>query len=591
MPSSGSRIARAGLPRRKVLQILGTLGLGSVVFRRALAARAQDAPAVTSDMIKEAEWVTGLEFTDKERELMLRGVNGALSDYEAIRAVALDNTTPPALNFLAQPAESAADPAPSAPVSPIERSPATRPASADELAFAPVTTLASLLKTRKLSSVELTQIYLDRVRRYDPVLRCVITLTEKTALEQARQADREIAAGNYRGPLHGVPWGAKDLMAFPGYRTTWGAAPYKNQIRKEKAAAIERLERAGAVLLAKTSAGALAWGDVWFDATTRNPWNTNQGSSGSSAGSASATSAGLVGFSLGTETLGSIVSPSTRCGVTGLRPTFGRVSRYGCMALSWSMDKIGAITRSVEDCALVLAAIHGRDGRDPSTVQRPFDWPPKRDLKSLRIGFVEDQFDESRLERIQNERFRARMAAALESNRAVLDVLRAQGVRLRPIKLPDKYPVGALSFILNAEAAAAFDDLTRSGRDEELVRQIANAWPNSFRQAQLIPAVEYIRANRIRTLVKREMDELMSDIDVYVCPSFGGNNLLLTNLTGHPQVCLPTGLGRDDRSPQSICFTGKLYGESELLTVAGAYQRATDWHLKRPPIDAPKDES
>lgn len=579
------------IPRRGMLKILGGIGFGSMVFQRALAAQAQDASEVTAEMIKQAEWVSGLEFTDEDRELMLSGVNDAIGDYQRIRQVDIDNAVPPAVHFNAVPAESAGDAETNTGVTPIDSAVADLPSSEQDLAFASVATLASLLKTRKVSSVELTKLYLKRLAQHDPVLRCVISLTEGSALKQAEQADREIAAGNYRGPLHGVPWGAKDLLAFPGYRTTWGATPYKNQTRPEKAAVIERLERAGAVLVAKTTVGALAWGDVWYDATTKNPWNTEQGSSGSSAGSASATSAGLVGFAIGTETLGSIVSPCTRCGVTGLRPTFGRVSRAGCMALSWSMDKIGPIARSAEDCALIFGSIHGRDPRDPSTVQRPFDWPPKRDPRTLRVGFVASEFDESRLEKIENERVRERVASTLAANRAVLDVLRKEGFKLTPIALPDKYPVDPLSFILTAEAAAAFDQLTRSGEDDTLVRQVKDAWPNVFRQGQLVPAVEYIRANRIRTLLMGEMQKLMADIDVYVCPSFGGSNLLLTNLTGHPQVCLPVGFGADDRTPQSVCFTGQLHGESNLLAVANAYQQATDHHLKRPPINVKPGES
>ncbi len=356
--------------------------------------------------------------------------------------------------------------------------------------------------------------------------------------------------------MHGIPWGAKDLIAYPGYKTTWGAAPFKEQVIDTKATVARRLEEAGAVLVAKLTLGALAMGDRWFGGMTRNPWDPRRGSSGSSAGPASATAAALVGFAIGSETLGSIVSPSRVCGVTGLRPTFGRVSRHGCMTLAWSMDKLGPLCRSVEDCALVFAAIHGFDGLDPSAVDRPFAWPPRRDLRTLKVGYVEKAGAE----------------------RAELRVLRDLGVRLVPIELPTKYPLGPLTLILDTEAAAVFDELTRQGVTEGL-----NAWPRIFRQGQFVPAVEYLRANRIRTLVMREMDDVMRQVDLYV----GGNDLLLTNLTGHPTVVLPNGFRKsgDVELPTSIAFTGRLYGETELLAVAHAYQQATGHHLKRPPMD------
>jgi Asp-tRNA(Asn)/Glu-tRNA(Gln) amidotransferase A subunit family amidase len=344
-----------------------------------------------------------------------------------------------------------------------------------------------------------------------------------------------------------------------------------------------RLEEAGAVLVAKTSVGELAWGDVWFGGTTKNPWNTKDGSSGSSAGSASATAAGLVGFAIGTETWGSIVSPCTRCGATGLRPTFGRVSRHGAMALSWSMDKIGPITRSVEDCALVFAAIHGADGHDPTAVDRPFDWPAPRDPKSLRVGYVAKLFDEERGKDAPEDR-RADLKEWADFDRRTLDALRSMGVTLVPIELPSRYPIGPLAAILGAEASAAFDELTRTGKDDMMVRQVADAWPNVFRQGQMIPAVEYLRANRVRTLVMAEMEQAVSKVDAYIVPSFGGDHLLLTNLTGHPCVVVPNGFRTSDGTPTSITFMGKLHGESDVLALAAAWQQATDFHLKRPPL-------
>jgi Asp-tRNA(Asn)/Glu-tRNA(Gln) amidotransferase A subunit family amidase len=422
----------------------------------------------------------------------------------------------------------------------------------------PVSKLATLLRTRQLSAMELTKFFLERLRQYDPALHCVVSYTEEVALKQAERADQEIAADHYRGPLHGIPWGAKDLIAYPGYKTTWGATPYKDQLLDRKATVALKLEEAGAVLVAKLTLGALAQGDLWFGGMTRNPWNPKQGSSGSSAGSSAATAAGLVGFALGSETLGSIVSPCTRCGVTGLRPTFGRVSRYGCMSLAWSMDKIGPIARSVEDCALVFGVIHGADGLDPTAVDRPFSWPLRRDLRTLRVGYVEG--DKSVKEREE------------------LNVLRDLGVQLVPIKLPNQQPVGALRLILTVEASAAFDEITRQGITEGL-----NEWPRTFQRGQFIPAVDYLRANRIRTLLMQEMDEMMARVDLYV----GGNDLLLANLTGHPTLVLPNGFQkRDDvETPLALTFTGRLYGEAELLAVGHAYQQATGFHLRHPPMD------
>ena len=425
--------------------------------------------------------------------------------------------------------------------------------------------LAELLRTKQVTSVELTAMYLDRLKRHGPTLECVVSLTEERAMESARRADAEIAKGKYRGPLHGMPYGAKDLLAVKGTKTTWGAMPYRDQVIDDTATVIRKLDDAGAVLVVKTTLGALAWGDVWFGGMTRNPWNTEKGSSGSSAGSASATAAGLVPFAIGTETWGSIVSPSTVCGTTGLRPTFGRVSRAGAMALSWSMDKIGPICRSVEDCAIVFDAIRGADGIDPAVVDGGFAYRADTKLSGIRIGYVAAMFEEDYPNKARDT--------------ATLDKLRELGATLEPIELP-AIDVMPLACILSAEAAAAFDDLTRSNRDDLMVRQIKNAWPNTFRAARFIPAVEYIQANRIRTQVMHEMEKL--PVDVYITPTFGGDNLLLTNLTGHPCVVLPNGFD-DDGEPTSITFMGRLYGDATVLAVAKAYQDATDFHTRRPP--------
>jgi Asp-tRNA(Asn)/Glu-tRNA(Gln) amidotransferase A subunit family amidase len=526
--------------------------------------------------IKTAAKVIGLEFTRKEIKLMLKDVVENLEAYQTLRKYPLDNAVFPAIEFnplIPLVAETALN----RKVNPItitlpETPGLTVPENLEELAFAPVTVLAQLVRSRKITSVELTKMYISRLKRYDPLLKCVITLTEDLALQQANRADKEIAEGKYRGPLHGIPWGAKDLLATKDIKTTWGAKPYENQVIDVDATVAQRLEEAGAVLVAKLSMGALAWGDVWFGGKTRNPWNTEQGSSGSSAGPGSATAAGLVGFSIGTETWGSIVSPSTRCGVTGLRPTYGRVSRYGAMALSWSMDKIGPICRSAEDCALVFNAIYGPDGKDFTLVDRPFVWNPDVDIKTLRIGYVKDLFEVDEKE-YPNKKY----------DEKVLETFRSLGVNLVPIKLPD-FPVNSLAYILNAEAAAAFDQLTRTGKDDLMVRQVRRAWPNAFRQARLIPAVEYIQANRFRTALILQMAEILKDIDAYIVPSYGGDHLLLTNLTGHPAVVVPNGFN-EKGSPVSITFMGNLFKEAEALVVAKAFQDATDFHEKHPKLN------
>lgn len=523
---------------------------------------------IVSEVVAAAEKVLGLSFTDDERKMMLDNLNERLEHFEQLRQIDIPNSVAPAISF---------DPRLPGMTFESEKQPIQmskppqikRPADLEQAACYPLTHLAELVRSRQVSSVELTEMYLRRLKKFAPQLNCVVTLTEDLAMTQAKRADEQIAAGKYRGPLHGIPWGAKDLLAVKNYPTTWGATPYKEQVIGLDASVVQRLEAAGAVLLAKLSLGALAWGDVWFGGTTKSPWDLKQGSSGSSAGSASATAAGLLGFAIGSETLGSIVSPVSRCAVTGLRPTFGRVSRHGAMALSWSMDKLGPIARAVEDCALVFEAIYGPDGKDDSVSDYAFNWDANKKLTDLRIGYVKSAFEEERDDKAFDDQ--------------TLEVLKSLGVDLIPIELPN-YPYAALRPILIAEAAAAFDELTRSNRDDLLVRQGKDAWPNVFRHARLIPAVEYIQANRIRTLIMREMAKLMTDIDVYVCPSFGGDTMTLTNLTGHPAVVVPNGFSGNTPT-SSMTFTGKLYGEADTLTVAKAYQDATEFHLKHPDMD------
>lgn len=527
---------------------------------------AQDSISVRD--IRSAEKLIGLTFTDAKRESLLGDVQGQLNSFRNLRAVSVPNSVVPSMLFNPIPFGMTFGKRPSV-FAPEGKNSVIVPKSSEELAFYSVSELSTLIRKRKITSEQLTKLYLERIHRYSPMLQCIVTGTESLALAQARRADQEIAAGRYRGPLHGIPYGAKDLLSTRKYPTTWGSVPFRDQVIDENATVIQRLEDAGAVLIAKTAMGELAWGDVWFGGKSKNPWDTTQGSSGSSAGSASGTAAGLFAFSIGSETYGSIVSPSTRCGTTGLRPTYGRVSRYGAMALSWSMDKLGPICRTVEDCALVFNAIYGPDEKDQSVIDLPFIYEPKKtDLKKLRIGYLKADFDSAKEGKAFND--------------SVLAALKRLGAELIPIELPS-YPVDDISIMLGAESAAAFDELTRNGQDDLLVRQIKNAWPNSFRASRFIPAVEYIRAAQVRQLLIQEMQKVMSAVDVYVGPSLEGSSLLLTNLTGHPCVVLPCGFNEKGR-PVSITFTGTLFGEGTLLAVAKQYQDAASFHLKHPSL-------
>ncbi len=442
------------------------------------------------------------------------------------------------------------------------------PENINELAWFSIGQLAELLRTQQISSVSLTEFFIDRIKKYDPQLHAVITLTEDLAMQQARRADSEIQAGIYKGMLHGIPYGVKDLLNTKRYKTTYGAMPYKDQVINEDATVVKMLEDAGAVLIAKLTLGALAMGDVWYGEKTRNPWNTDIGSSGSSAGPASAVSAGLLPFAIGSETWGSIVSPSTRCGTTGLRPTYGRISRSGAMALSWTMDKLGPITRYVEDAAIVFEAIYGPDNMDPTIIDLPFNYDHNVDLSGMKIGYLRSSFE--------------RDSSMQTFNYAALKVMEDLGAELVPFELPEMNAYD-LAFLLSAEAAAAFDELTLSNKDDLLVMQDQNSWPNIFRAARFIPAVEYIQANRARTLLIQQMEEKMKGFDVIITPSFG-KQLLLTNLTGHPCVVLPNGFQNPDK-PISISFIGQLFEEGKVLAVAKAYQDATEHHLKHPVLE------
>lgn len=523
---------------------------------------------ITREVVAGAEQLLGLDFSDAETDLMLRGLKSQLDDYEAIRRFPLSNSVPPALQFNPLPVgfkfETQRRPFRPAPLPRVRL-----PANPDDLAFLSVGELAALIKSRQITSENLTRFYLDRLKRLGPKLECVVTLTEELALEQAQRADRELAAGKYRGRLHGIPYGAKDLLATKGIPTTWGAAPYTNQVFGFDATVIKRLEAVGAVLVAKTTLGELAMGETWFGGRTRNPWNLEQGSSGSSAGSAAGVASGLFPFAIGSETYGSIVSPCDRVGATGLRPTYGRVSRLGAMALSWSMDKIGPICRTVEDCALVFNAIYGPDGIDSTLYDAPFNYNWRLDARKLRVGFLQEDFENQRGERGTNDL-------------AALQRMRELGIELIPVQLPT-YPLGNISFVLSTEAAAAFDELTLSGQDDWLKQQSAGSWPNTFRRRRFVPAVEFLQAQRIRQLLIQDTAKAFADVDVIVSPSQSGSSLLLGNLTGHPTVVVPNGFSTNG-TPTSICFLGKLFGEAELLAVAKRYQDATEHHRKHPQL-------
>ena len=631
--------------RRRLLAICTSFGIAQGFFPGALLAlvstptEAQTTTApdviksakITVAMIESAAIIAGVHIDDNNKAAMVEALNSQRDDVLEIRKLALPNSVAPSFIFNPVPGDMVLDIAKQPPrisVPPqVEFTDHGSPdANAEALAFLTLRELAELLRTKRVSSTTLTKMYLARLKRFDPQLHFVINLTEERALKQAAQVDAEIATGKYRGPLHGIPWGAKDLLAVKGYPTTWGAAGFENQTFGEDAEVVQRLDAAGAVLIAKLSMGALAQGDLWgypknsgkAGERTRNPWNTQQGSSGSSAGSASATSAGCVGFAIGTETLGSISSPSTRCGVTGLRPTFGFVPRTGAMALSWTMDKIGPICRAVEDCAIVLSAIYGQDGRDLGVQPAAFNWDASFDWKKLRVGFIKSSFDapkapelttpsadgekgtedfKKRLARMQSSYTRAQYD--LKFATTALDVLRRKmGVTLIPVEIP-KLPFGSMVPPLEAEGAAAFDELTRSGRDKLLAGQEPYDWPNSFRVARFYTAVDYIQAMRGRTLAIKAMDQLFKGVDVIVTPS-SGDQLVATNLTGQPAVIVPNGLRGEDAppapkaddddfydaggpgTPVSLTFLGGLYSDARLAAFACAYQDATGFHKLHP---------
>jgi Asp-tRNA(Asn)/Glu-tRNA(Gln) amidotransferase A subunit family amidase len=638
LPGAAIAVIHCGimLNRRDFLAVCSQFGLAGTLFPGVLYAQATEAakaatnnlaipahfPAITAAMIQQAADIAGVVIPPGDVPMMLDTLTQMRHGYRAVRALDMPNSVAPAYIF---------DPLPKGASVDSTRKPVVyakapivgrAPANLEDLAFSTVGELAAYIRTQKVSSLALTEMYIARLKRYDPELHFLITLTEERALAQARAADAEIAAGKYRGPLHGMPWGAKDLLAVKGYPTTWGAGGFEHQMIDEDATVVKRLDAAGAVLIAKLTLGALASGDKWFGGRTRNPWNPKQGSSGSSAGPASATAAGCVAFSIGSETLGSISSPSTRCGVSGLRPTFGFVPRTGAMALAWTMDKLGPICRSVDDCAMVLDSIYGPDGQDLSVRDAAFNWNADFDWRSLRVGYIESAFltpkpvSDTPPPGMAGEaltKWQARLAHRRASrdrtaydrgfDRATLDKLRSMGVKLTPLELP-KLPYDDMANLLNAEAAAAFDHLTMTGRDRLLTEQGPEDWPNLFRVARFYPAVEYIQANRARSLAIAGMAKLFAQVDVIVVPS-STEQLTVTNLTGHPAVIVPNGLrgsdapppaktdtGDEDNiggpgTPVSITFLGNLYQDAKLCAFARAYQWATDFYKMHPVLQPP----
>lgn len=574
----GERRTNNNPDRRSFLQYFSGLGLGATLFPGVLWGKLEEQkPAqVTKEMLREAAASAGLTFTDPQLDGMLEGLNKNISHWDELRKVPLANAIAPPLYFN-----------PIVPGMKIDRTKrpfrrsapprVVRPRNLEDVAFWQLTELAELIRTRQVKSVELTEMYLARLEKYNPKLLCAVTLTRDLALRQAREADREIAAGRYRGPVHGIPWGVKDLAAAKGYPTTWGAAPFKTRIMDRDAAVVARLNQAGAVLVAKLATGELALDDIWFGGQTMNPWDITMGSQGSSAGPGSATAAGLVGFSVGTETGGSIVAPSAICGVTGLRPTFGRVPRDGVMTLSWSLDKTGPMCRSVEDCALVLAAIQGPDDRDLSVQDVPFNWDADMDIRKLRVGYLKAAFSNTR----QTPLVDANDAAALAK-------IRSLGFEVVEVELPEHAGVD-FQTIMYGEANASLRDPIET-EPAELVRQDRVRSQNSFR---LLPAVEYLNANRVRFLLMQEMARLMERVDVYLVPfdyaDYTPNpvatlNSAVTNLTGQPCVGLPHGFDEKGH-PTSMTFIGKVFGDAEMLALARAYQNATEWHKKHPSMN------
>jgi Asp-tRNA(Asn)/Glu-tRNA(Gln) amidotransferase A subunit family amidase len=523
--------------------------------------------SITVNDIRSAEKIFSIHFTEAKEDSLLDQVQSRAKVYDKMHHLSLANSVPmtmvespllPGMNLNKK----------QLPVNFEIPSGVKIPADKNELAFYSIPQLASLIKNKKITSVELTKFFINRLKKFGDTLHCVISLTEDIAMKEAAEADKEIAAGKYRGLLHGIPYGLKDLFAVKGTKTTWGAAPYKDQGIDDNSYVYTKLKNAGAVLVAKLSMGALAMDDYWFKGQTKNPWNMLEGSSGSSAGSAAATVAGLVPFAIGTETYGSIISPSTVCGATGLRPTFGSVSRSGAMTLSWSLDKAGPICRSAEDAAIVFNYLHGTDGKDAAAVEMPFNYKEKVDLSKMKIAYAKNYFNKK---------------DTLGNENNVLDVFRKAGAKLIPVDFPDSgiYNFDMIGIVIGSESAAAFDEFTRTGVDDQMPRQGKGEWPNYFRAARFIPAVGYVNTNRHRYILMQKVNEVMEKYDVIICPTWVGNQAAITNLTGHPAISIPTGFNKE-HTPTSITLVGNLYDEATILEIAKVYQNATNWNKMHP---------
>jgi Asp-tRNA(Asn)/Glu-tRNA(Gln) amidotransferase A subunit family amidase len=616
--------------RRRFLAYFSAIGLSSTLLPGALWAQAQEAaaPQFTLEMLQHSLALAGLTFSGDDEKAMLNGLTQNLTRYQGIRAIKIPNDVSPPFYFSSITPGMKVNRTHSPLV--FSAPAAKRPANIEDLAFASIVDLAQLLKTRKVTSLELTEMYLARLHKYNAKLNCVVTFLDDVARAQAKQADAEIAAGKYRGPLHGIPWGAKDIIAVKGYKTTWGSNVYKDQVIDEDASVVEMLREAGAVLLAKLTSGELAQGDQWFGGQTKNPWNTEQGSSGSSAGPASATAGGLVAFGIGTETSGSILSPSGRCGITGLRPTFGRVSRNGVMALSWTQDRLGPLCRYAEDCAIVMSAIAKPDGRDLSVSELPFNWNAHLDIRKLRVGYLKDAFDETR------------DPAAKAIDDKTLEQMQALGVKLIPLTTPD-WTLDVSSY--SVESAVFFEELIRTGRDKQLTNPSRG---NGWRAARMIPAVEYLQAQRARSIMMMQLADATAAVDVYLAPANSGaggggggrgagrggrgaatdgattgsattgsattnaattppaagrgrggaggaGNALrrspmqrhfnMANMACYPALAVPNGF-YESGAPASVTFMARPFGEAELIAVGKAYQDAAGFHLKHPTLTA-----
>ena len=523
---------------------------------------AQDSLSKTD--VKSSGRLIDVQFTDKEIDMMLADLKDNIVDFKKMHSLILNNHVGMSIAQRLTPPDEKQEK-----IKWQYDKKISLPANKNELAFYSIKQLGSLLRNKSISSVELTQFYLDRIKKYGDTLQCVVNLTEAIAIEQATKADEDFKKGIDKGPLQGIPYGLKDLFAVKSTKTTWGAEPYKDQSIEEDAYVYTRLKEAGAVLIAKFTLGALAMGDYWFGGRTKNPWNLNFGSSGSSAGSASATVAGLIPFAIGTETHGSIISPSSTCEATGLRPTFGSISRSGAMTLSWSLDKIGPICRTAEDAGTVFSFIHGTDEKDKSAVNRVFNLSNKSGVKDLKIAYAKNHFD--------------RLDSTSSKEWGVIRALREQGILVSPMILPDTdvYKYDMIGIVIGSEAAAAFDEFTRVGLDDLMTRQTRFDWPNYFRVSRLIPAVEYVNTNRHRTLLMEKMNQAMEPWDVVITPSFGNRQLAITNLTGHPALCMPIGFTKQGL-PTSITFLSNLFREEDLVKLGIYFQSVTEHDEKHP---------